>query len=143
MAEFKLNEEQKELMKKFSDEVNELKEKYSNMDTAFETITKNITAKLNSCDDERLEEVKKETETLQRQISYVIEKLGQINYLARSYDGYKSATSLLLEVKSFISDAKYELGKLEGYSSGEIYTYSDTLVFARNYAALENSLLGE
>lgn len=143
MAEFKLNEEQKELMKKFSDEVNELKEKYSNMDKAFETITKNITAKLNSCDDERLEEVKKETETLQRQISYVIEKLGKINYLARGYDGYKSATSLLLAVKSLISDTMYELGKLEGYSSGEIHTYSDTLVFARNYAALEKSLLGE
>lgn len=130
-------------MKKFSDEVNELKEKYSNMNKAFETITKNITAKLNSCDDERLEEVKKETETLQQQISNVIEKLGRINYLANDYDGYKSATSLLLAVKSLISDAMYGLGKLEGYSSGEIYTYSDTFVFARNYSTLEKSLLGE
>lgn len=143
MAEFKLNEEQKELMKKFSDDVNELKEKYSNMNKAFETIRKNIATKLNSCDDERLEEVKKETETLQRQTSNVIEKLGRINYLANGYDGYKNPTSLLLAVKSLISEAMYELGKLEGYSSGEIHTYSDTFVFARNYAALEKSLLGE
>lgn len=144
MAEFKLNEEQKELMKKFSDDVNELREQYSNMDKAFGIIAKNITAKLNSCDDERLEEVKKETETLQRRIRYVIEKLGEIYYLARGgYDGYKNATSLLLAVKSLISDAKYELGKLDGYSSGEISTFGDTIVFARNCAALEKSLLGE
>lgn len=143
MAEFKLNEEQKELMKKFSDDVNELKEQYFNMKKAFGIIEKNITAKLNSCDDERLKEVKEETETFQRQISYVIKKLENINYLTKGYDGYKSATSLLLAVQSLISDAIYELGKLEGYSLGEISTLSDTLAFARNYEALKNSLLGE
>lgn len=35
MAEFKLNEEQKELLKKFSDDVNKLEERYSNMLKAF------------------------------------------------------------------------------------------------------------
>lgn len=143
MAEFKLNEEQEKLMKKFSDEVNELREKYSNMRKAFEVIANNIASKLNFGNDERLEELQEEIETLQKQTSYVIEKLEKINYIANGHDGYKSADSLLIAIKSFISDAMYELGKLEGYSSGKIYTLSDTFVFARNYEALKKSLLEE
>lgn len=142
MGEFKLNEEQKDLMKKFSDDVNNLVEKYSYMKEAFEVTIKNIRKKMNSCDnDGSIEEVGEEIEELQRQTTYVIEKLGKMNYLAKGYDEYTSAASLLLAVQDIISDIMYELGKLEGYSSRNISTYSDTFVFKRNYAALKKSLL--
>lgn len=136
MAEFKLNEEQKRLMTKFSDDVNKLIERYSNMEKAFQASTNIVRAQKKSSKSERIEDI-------QFQITCVIEKLGKINYLANAYDGYKSAASLLLVLQSFISDAKYELGKLEGYSSGDIYTFEDTFVFARNYEALKKSLLEE
>ena len=96
---------------------------------------------MNYCNDENIEEVKEEIEALQKHTTYVIEKLGKINYIANGYDGYTSATSLLLAVQSLISDSMYELGKLEGYSSGDIFTFEDTCVFARNYEALKKSLL--
>lgn len=143
MAEFKLNEKQKELMKKLSDGASELIKKYSNMGKAFEVTTNMIKAKMNSCDDERIEDIQEEIEKLKSQTDNVEKALVKINYIAHGYDGYKSATSLLLAVQSLISDAIYELGKLEGYSLGEISTLSDTLTFARNYKALKNSLLGE
>lgn len=143
MAEFKLNEEQKELMKKFSDDVSNLIKKYSNMGKAFEVTTNMIKAKMNSCDDERIEDIQEEIEKLKSQTDNVEKALVKINYLAHGYDGYKSATTLLLAVQSFIGDAKYELGKLEGYSLGDIYTFEETCIFARNYEALKKSLLEE
>lgn len=143
MAEFKLNEEQKELMKKFSDDVSNLIKKYSNMGKAFEVTTNMIKAKMNSCDDERIEDIQEEIEKLKSQTDNVEKALVKINYLAHGYDGYKSATTLLLAVQSFIGDAKYELGKLEGYSLGDIYNFEETCIFARNYEALKKSLLEE
>lgn len=143
MAEFKLNEEQRKLMRKFSDDVDKLIERYSNMEKAFQASTNIVGAQKNSSKSERIEDIQKKIEKLQFQITLVREKLGKINYLANGYDGYKSAASLLLALQSFIGDAKYELGKLEGYSSGDIYTFEDTCVFARNYEALKKSLLKE
>ncbi len=143
MAEFKLNEEQKELMKKFSYDVNKLIRQYSNMAKAFQASTNIVGAQMSSSKSERIEDIQKKIEKLQSQITLVREKLGEINYLANGYEGYKSATLLLLALQSFIGDAKYELGKLEGYSSGDIYTFEDTFVFARNYEALKKSLLEE
>lgn len=96
---------------------------------------------MRSSKSERIENIQKRIEKLQFQITCVIGKLGEINYLVNGYDRYKSAASLLLALKSCISDAKYELGKLEGYSSGDIFTFEDTCVFARNYEALKKSLL--
>lgn len=141
MAEFKLNEEQVNLMKKFSNDANALIEKYSRINEAFGIIANNIRKKLNSCDDERLKEVKEETERLQGLISDVRRELGKINYLANGYDGYESAASLLLKVQCLINDVMYELGKLEGYSSGDISTFGDICTLKRNYEALKKSLL--
>lgn len=143
MAEFKLNEEQKELMKKISDDVSKLIEKYSNMGKAFEVTTNMIKAKMNYCDDERIEDIQEEIEKLKSQTDNVEKALVKINYIAHGYDGYKSATTLLLAAQSLISDVKYELGKLEGYSSRSIYTYTDTSALTRNYEALKKSLLEE
>lgn len=141
MEKFKLNEEQKHLMKKLSDDVNGLIQKYSCMKDTFDVTISKVKAKMNYCNDENIEEVKEEIEALQKHTTYVIEKLGKINYIANGYDGYTSATSLLLAVQSLISDSMYELGKLEGYSSGDIFTFEDTCVFTRNYEALKKSLL--
>ncbi len=141
MAEFELNEEQKDLMRKLADDANKLNDKYSHMKEAFEIIVNNIEEKMNSCEDENIKKVKEETENLISQITYVREKLGKVNYLARGYDAYKSATKLLLEVQSMISDVRYELGKLEGYSSGKIYTYVDSSKLIGDYLRLEKSLL--
>lgn len=143
MAEFKLNEEQEKLMKKFSDDVNKLIEKYSNMEEAFEVTINIVKTKISSCEDENIKDIQEKVETLQRQTRYVTEKLGKITYFTKSYDRYENDTSLLIEAQSLISAVIYELGKLEGYSSGNIHTYSDTHTFLRNFEALKNSLLEE
>lgn len=141
MEKFKLNEEQKHLMKKLSDDANGLIQKYSCMKNTFDVTISKVKAKMNYCNDESIKEVKEEIEALQKHTTYVIEKLGKINHIANGYDGYTSAASLLLAVQSFISDVRYELGKLEGYSSGKVYTFMDAGTLIRNCEALKKSLL--
>lgn len=143
MADFKLNEEQVNLMKKFNADANDLKGKYYHMKDAFEATIKRIKNKMNACDNENVKEIQNEIETIQRQITYVIEKLGKVETITSYYAGYKSGTRLLIGIQEIISEAMVNLGKLEGYSSGEISTFSDIHTLNRNYEALKKSLLGE
>lgn len=143
MADFKLNEEQVNLMEKFNADANDLKRKYYHMKDAFETTIKRIKNKMNACDNENLKEIQNEIETIQRQVTYVIEKLGKVETITSYYGGYKSGVLLLIGIQEIINDTMISLGKLEGYSSGEISTFNDINTLNRNYAALKKSLLGE
>lgn len=143
MAEFKLNEEQEQLMKRLSDDVKNLKERYSNMNETFKITINIVKGKMSSGEDESTKDIKDKIEILQSQITSVIKELENVNCITRAYEGFTSATSLLLAVQSCISDVIYEFGKLEGYSSGEISTYGDKFGLTRHYGELKKSLLEE
>ena len=143
MAEFKLNEEQEQLMKRLSDDVKNLKERYSNMNETFKITINIVKGKMSSGEDESTKDIKDKIEILQSQITSVIKELENVNCITRAYEGFTSATSFLLAVQSCISDVIYEFGKLEGYSLGEISTYGDKFGLTRHYGELKKSLLEE
>jgi len=57
-----------------------------------------------------------------------------------AYNG-KDTNSFLIEILNNISEVMYELGRIEGYSSGMIKTRSDGILLRRSYLELKKSLI--
>ena len=56
---------------------------------------------------------------------------------------YTDAFSFLIAVYAYITDIAYELGRVEGYSSGQINAHSDVFSLKYDYNALKDSLISK
>lgn len=143
MGEFILNEEQASLAKKLFATANDLIQKYSYMEEAHKFTVSELTVKMKKSDNEDIEEIKEKIEKLQSSIVQLRCSLGELRDINIYSDGavpaYKDALSFLISLYAYISDITYGLGKVEGYSSGQINARADVYSLKYAYNALKAS----
>ncbi len=147
MGEFKLNEEQTSLANKLFATVNNLIQKYSYMEEAHKFTVSELTVKMKKSDNEDIEEIKAKIENLQSTIVQLRCSLTTLKNIHVYSDGavpaYTDAFSFLIAVYAYITDIAYELGRVEGYSSGQINAHSDVFSLKYDYNALKDSLISK
>lgn len=127
----KFNEEQKQIIENFLKYVDDLIDKYSQMEDKSQIVIEKI-RKRTYFSEEEIEELK-------RQIAVVIEELKKVSDIVRYYDCNTDVKGFLEEVKYTISSVNTALYYLELYSSLEFDTSYENDILEQNYKSLEKT----